>query len=120
MREEVWEYINLWCKQKECSGKFSDGLICEKKAIREALDFFEELGQQGIIGKNPQRILLLVIALKIPLYKSRCIIKALRPQFSDGLICEKKAIREALDFFEELDYVGAVIRIQGQIEACCA
>ena len=32
MREEIWDYINLWCKQKECSGKFSDGLLCEKKA----------------------------------------------------------------------------------------
>ena len=49
MREEVWEYINLWCKQKECSGKFSDGLICEKKAIREALDFFEELDYVGAV-----------------------------------------------------------------------
>jgi len=49
MREEIWEFINLWCKQKECSGKFSDGLICEKKAIREALDYFDQLDYVGAV-----------------------------------------------------------------------
>ncbi len=49
MREEVWQYIELWCKQKACSGKFSDGLICEKKAIREALDYFDELDFKGAV-----------------------------------------------------------------------
>lgn len=29
----------------------------------------------------------------------------------------KKAIREALDYFDQLDFIGAVIRINGQIEA---
>ncbi|MGM9526256.1 MAG: DUF2156 domain-containing protein [Peptococcaceae bacterium] len=49
MREEIWDYINLWCRQKECSGKFSDGLICEKKAIREALDYFDQLDYTGAV-----------------------------------------------------------------------
>ena len=49
MLEDVWEYINLWCKQKECSGKFSPGLICEKQAIREALDHFGELDYKGAV-----------------------------------------------------------------------
>ena len=49
MLEDVWEYINLWCKQKECSGKFSPGLICEKQAIREALDHFDELDYKGAV-----------------------------------------------------------------------
>ena len=49
MREEVWDYINLWCKQKECSGKFSPGLICEKQAIREALDHFDVLDYKGAV-----------------------------------------------------------------------
>ncbi len=49
MREEIWDYINLWCKQKECSGKFSPGLICEKHAIREALDHFDELDYKGAV-----------------------------------------------------------------------
>lgn len=49
MREEVWDYINLWCKQKECSGKFSQGLHCEKQAIREALDHFEQLDYRAAV-----------------------------------------------------------------------
>lgn len=49
MREEIWDYVNLWCRQKECSGKFSDGLICEKKAIREALDYFDQLDYTGAV-----------------------------------------------------------------------
>lgn len=49
MREEIWDYINLWCKQKECSGKFSDGLLCEKKAIREALNYFDQLDYVGAV-----------------------------------------------------------------------
>ncbi len=49
MREEVWQYIELWCKQKACSGNFSDGLICEKKAIREALDYFDQLDFIGAV-----------------------------------------------------------------------
>lgn len=49
LREEIWDYINLWCKQKECSGKFSPGLICEKQAIREALDHFSELDYVGAV-----------------------------------------------------------------------
>lgn len=49
MREEIWAFIDLWCKQKECSGKFSDGLICEKKAIREALDYFDQLDYVGAV-----------------------------------------------------------------------
>ena len=49
MLEDVGEYINLWCKQKECSGKFSPGLICEKQAIREALDHFGELDYKGAV-----------------------------------------------------------------------
>lgn len=49
MRDEIWEYINLWCKQKECSGKFGQGLICEKQAIREALDYFEQLDYKAAV-----------------------------------------------------------------------
>ena len=49
MRDEIWEYVELWCKQKECSGKFSEGLICEKKAIREALDYFDQLDYVGAV-----------------------------------------------------------------------
>jgi len=49
MREEIWQYIELWCKQKACSGKFGDGLLCEKKAIREALDYFEALDFIGAV-----------------------------------------------------------------------
>lgn len=47
--EEIWQYIELWCKQKACSGHFGDGLICEKKAIREALDHFEQLDFKGAV-----------------------------------------------------------------------
>lgn len=39
----VKEYIDLWCKQKECQGKFDAGMICERKAIYEALHYFHEL-----------------------------------------------------------------------------
>lgn len=56
MREEIWDYINLWCKQKECSGKFSDGLLCEKKAIREALDYFDQLDYVGAVIRIDGRI----------------------------------------------------------------
>lgn len=49
MLEEVWAYMQLWCKQKACSGKFSDGLICEGQAIREALDHFEQLDYKGAV-----------------------------------------------------------------------
>jgi hypothetical protein len=49
MLDDVWEYIERWCAQKECNGKFSDGLICEKKAIREALDYFEQLPFKGAV-----------------------------------------------------------------------
>ena len=56
MREEIWDYINLWCKQKECSGKFSDGLLCEKKAIREALDYFDQLDYEGAVIRIDGRI----------------------------------------------------------------
>lgn len=49
LRDEIWAYIELWCKQKECSGKMGDGLICEKKAIREALDYFDQLDFVGAV-----------------------------------------------------------------------
>lgn len=49
MLEDVWAYMQLWCKQKACSGKFSDGLICEGQAIREALDHFEQLDYKGAV-----------------------------------------------------------------------
>ena len=56
MREEIWDYINLWCKQKAFSGKLSDGLLCEKKAIREALDHFGQLDYVGAVIRIDGRI----------------------------------------------------------------
>lgn len=38
-------------------------------------------------------------------------------KFDQGMICERKAILEAFKYMDELDYCGAVIEIDGQIEA---
>ena len=46
-----------------------------------------------------------------------CGQKACSGSLDTGLHCEQKAIREALDHFEALDYKGAVIRIDGKIAA---
>lgn len=65
MIDEIWEYIEIWCKQKECSGKFSDGLICEKKAIREALDHFADLDYSGAVIRIDGRIMAFTMGEKI-------------------------------------------------------
>ena len=46
-----------------------------------------------------------------------CGQKACSGSLDSGLHCEQKAIREALDHFEVLDYKGAVIRLDGNIVA---
>lgn len=46
-----------------------------------------------------------------------CSQKACGGTLDVGLHCEQKAIREALDHFEVLDYEGAVIRLDGKIVA---
>lgn len=46
-----------------------------------------------------------------------CSQKACSGSLDAGLHCEQKAIREALDHFEVLDYKGAVIRLNGKIAA---
>ena len=46
-----------------------------------------------------------------------CGQKACSGSLDAGLHCEQKAIREALNHFEALDYKGAVIRIDGKIVA---
>ncbi|MBQ3119897.1 MAG: DUF2156 domain-containing protein [Peptococcaceae bacterium] len=46
-----------------------------------------------------------------------CGQKACSGSLDAGLHCEQKAIREALNYFEALDYKGAVIRIDGKIAA---
>ena len=46
-----------------------------------------------------------------------CGQKACSGSLDSGLHCEQKAIREALDHFEVLDYKGAVIRLDGKIAA---
>lgn len=46
-----------------------------------------------------------------------CHQKACNGSLDSGLNCEKKAIREALNHFGELDYKGAVIRLEGEIAA---
>ena len=46
-----------------------------------------------------------------------CGQKACSGSLDAGLHCEQKAIREALNHFEALDYKGAVIRIDGKIAA---
>lgn len=46
-----------------------------------------------------------------------CGQKACGGTLDAGLHCEQKAIREALDYFELLDYKGAVIRLDGKIAA---
>jgi hypothetical protein len=49
--------------------------------------------------------------------ESWCGQKACSGSLDSGLHCEQKAIREALDHFEVLDYKGAVIRLDGNIVA---
>ena len=49
MRQEVWDYLELWCKQKDCEGKADEGLLCEKKAIGEALKHFDQLDYVGAV-----------------------------------------------------------------------
>lgn len=63
--EEIWAYIEEWCRQKECNGKFTDGLICEKKAIREALDYFEELDYIGAVIRIDGKIKAFTMGEKI-------------------------------------------------------
>ena len=46
-----------------------------------------------------------------------CREKTCSQAAGSGLHCEQKAIREALDHFEVLDYQGAVIRLNGKIAA---
>lgn len=42
-------YLELWCQQKECQGKFDDGMICERKAILEAFHYMDQLDYQGAL-----------------------------------------------------------------------
>ena len=46
-----------------------------------------------------------------------CSQKACGGSLEPALYCEQKAIREALDYFTQLDYKGAVIRLDGKIAA---
>ncbi len=46
-----------------------------------------------------------------------CAQKECKGAFDEGLICERQAIKEALREFDTLPYIGAVIRLNGQIEA---
>lgn len=49
MIDEIWEYLEHWCRQKACSGFLDSGLHCEQKAIREALDYYNELNYKGAV-----------------------------------------------------------------------
>ncbi len=49
--------------------------------------------------------------------ESWCQQKACSGSLDSGLHCEQKAIREALDHFDVLDYKGAVIRLEDKIAA---
>lgn len=49
MVEEVWRFLEEWCSQKACSSSFGAGLHCEKKAIREAFDYFDVLDYKGAV-----------------------------------------------------------------------
>ncbi len=54
--DEVWDYVERWCRQKACAGKMSGGLDCERRAIREALDYFEQLDYVGAVIRIRGRI----------------------------------------------------------------
>ena len=49
MIDEVWAYLEDWCRQKSCSGSLDSGLHCEQKAIKEALAYFEQLDYTGAV-----------------------------------------------------------------------
>lgn len=49
MIPEVEAFLERWCKQKECKGHFDQGLICERKAIKEALLKFGQLPYTGAV-----------------------------------------------------------------------
>lgn len=65
MVEEVWRYLEDWCKQKACSGSLDSGLHCEQKAIREALDYFEMLDYKGAVIRLGGKIVAFTLGEKL-------------------------------------------------------
>ncbi len=65
MLEEVWMYLDTWCRQKACSGSLDSGLHCEQKAIREALDYFEELDYKGAVIRLDGKIVAFTMGEKL-------------------------------------------------------
>lgn len=63
--EEVWAYLEEWCGQKSCNGSLDSGLHCEKKAIREALDYFDVLDYKGAVIRLDEKIVAFTIGEKL-------------------------------------------------------
>lgn len=65
MTAEVWQYLEEWCHQKACSGSLDSGLHCEQKAIREALNYFNELDFKGAVIRLDGKIAAFTLGEKL-------------------------------------------------------
>ncbi len=65
MLDEVWQYLMDWCDQKACGGSLDQGLHCEQKAIREALQYFEQLDYKGAVIRLDGKITAFTLGEKL-------------------------------------------------------
>ncbi len=57
MIPEVIQFLEWWCKQKECrEGRLDEGLVCERRAIEEALAVFGQLPYKAAVMRINGRV----------------------------------------------------------------